>query len=77
LPQDWHINLAHLCTVKTDGLYAVQSALDELKRYSYAKFERPRDRRGRFGGSVWLVFERPFTGNPVSGKINNYKRNTE
>jgi len=83
LPPDWHITLQHLCNAKSDGLHATQSALKELERYAYAKFERPRDRCGRFGGSVWRIFERPFADkqvfplsgnsdgrkNPASGKI--------
>src|SRR5437762_9191503 len=61
LPKDWHITLQHLCNAKTDGLYATQSALRELQRYGYAKFERTKNRRGLFTGSVWRIFERPFT----------------
>jgi hypothetical protein len=76
LPPDWHITLQHLCNAKSDGLHATQSALKELERHAHAKFERPRDRRGLFTGSVWRIFERPFTDkqvfplseNPIPGK---------
>jgi hypothetical protein len=77
LPPDWHITLQHLCNAKSDGLHATQSALKELERHAHAKFERPKDRRGLFTGSVWRVSERPFTDkqvfplseNPIPRKI--------
>jgi hypothetical protein len=88
LPPDWHITLQHLCNAKSNGLHATQSALKELERQAYAKFERPRDSRGLFTESVWRVFERPFTDkqvfplsenrdsrkNPALGEIGYYKR---
>ena len=77
LPKDWRIVLQHLCYAKADRLYATQSALRELQRYGYAKFERTKNNRGLFTGSVWRIFERPFTDkqvfplseNPIPGKI--------
>jgi hypothetical protein len=77
LPRDWHIILQHLCKAKSDGLHATQSALKELERHGHAKFERPKDGRGLFMGSIWRVFERPITDkqvfplsdNPVLGRI--------
>ena len=65
LPKDWHITLQHLCNAKADRLHATQSALKELERHAYANFERPRNRRGLFIGSVWRIFERPFTDKQV------------
>jgi len=65
LPPHWKVNVRHLAQMKADGLHAVQTGLDELERYSYAKYERLKDSRGRFCSSVWRIFERPFTGKAV------------
>src|SRR5436190_24172133 len=61
LPADWRLSLQHLQKITPDGRYSIRSALDELQARGYAKLERPRNDRGRFGGSIWRIRERPFT----------------
>ncbi len=65
LPDDWSINVAHLCTVGPDGRDSIQSGVKELVETGYlTKTELPRE-NGRFSGYDYMVHEQPIEVLPI------------
>src|SRR6187200_3176088 len=59
-PDHWQVSIRHLTAQsKRDGRSAVQSALQELQRYGYAKLRTIRGPGGRVMGKRWDIFEVP------------------
>jgi len=54
---NWKINIEHLATLKTDGIDAVKSALNELRELGYVYLYRPRNDKGQLMHPVYLVSE--------------------
>lgn len=58
---NWKINIDHLAKLKTDGIDAVKSALNELKSFGYVYLHRPRNEKGQLLTPIYLVSEFPMT----------------
>lgn len=66
LPDDWKMYLAELVNHHKDGRDSVKSAIRELKDKHYVVFNQPTDERGKFTESVYLIYECPQTGFPLT-----------
>lgn len=68
LPDDWDYSIAGLVTLSKDGKDSVMSALAELEEFGYLTRTRKTDKKGRFSGVEYQIFEAP---QPVSEKSNS------
>lgn len=68
LPNDWTFNIQDLTNRSKNGRDATKSIVKELQEAGYIQKEQARSERGKFGGTVFLVFEtpnkQPLTENP-------------
>lgn len=68
LPDDWDYSIAGLVTLSKDGKDSVMTALAELEEFGYLTRSRLTDKKGRFSGVEYQIFEVP---NPVADKSNS------
>ncbi|MFF5994818.1 DnaD domain protein [Lysinibacillus sp. KU-BSD001] len=70
LPNDWTFNIADLTTRSKNGRDATKAIVKELQEAGYIQKEQSRSERGKFGQTVFLVFEtpnkQPSTENPLT-----------
>ena len=74
LPEDWDYSIAGLVTLSKDGKDSVMTALAELEEFGYLTRSRITDKKGRFSGGEYQIFEEPI---PISEKPNSAKSNEE
>lgn len=67
LPDDWDYSIAGLVTLSKDGKDSVMTALAELEEFGYLTRSRKTDKKGRFSGVEYQIFEVP---QPVAEKPN-------
>ena len=77
LPDDWDYSINGLCTLSKDGRDSVMNALGELEQFGYLVRTRVTDKKGKFAGYDYNVFEKPNTEEPNTEKPNTEKPNTE
>lgn len=58
-PDDWQVYLADLKQRARDGVKAVSSGMKELEKYGYVEKGKRRDKKGKFEGWEYLVYEKP------------------
>lgn len=56
---NWDFNAKEVATHAKDGRKALDSGLDELKKFGYLKRARKRNKLGRLGNSEWLLSDTP------------------
>lgn len=49
------VTLKSLAATNREGISAIRSAVDELKKHDFLEIEQLRDRLGRLSGSVWVL----------------------
>ena len=59
LPDDWNYSITGLVKLSKDGKDGVMSALGELETFGYLHRERITDKRGRFSGIEYNIYEQP------------------
>jgi len=64
LPEDWKIYVDEIVKHSTDGEAGLRSALKELIKYGYIKFERKRNEKGIFVQGIYTILECPRLENP-------------
>ena len=64
LPEDWKIYVDEIVKHSTDGEAGLRSALKELIKYGYIKFERKRNEKGIFVQGIYTIIECPRLENP-------------
>lgn len=62
-PSGWKIRYSDLLRRSRDGKSSLQAAVDELKRHGYLRISQSR-KHGKFGSSVWEVYEEPCVISP-------------
>ncbi len=62
-PSGWKIRYGDLIRRSRDGKSSIQAAVEELKRHGYLRISQRR-KHGKFGSSVWEVFEEPCVISP-------------
>lgn len=67
-PDDWKVRVKDIAAHATDGTHAVTTALNELRRYGYARLVRHRDHLGRVIECVWTIYETPATSGDEPGQ---------
>lgn len=72
LPDGWDYSIAGLVTLSKDGKDSVMTALAELEEFGYLTRTRITDKKGRFSGVEYQIFEepQPVSENPISDKSN-------
>src|ERR1700722_16055749 len=55
--REWVVSARDLANHSTDKIYAVKSALRELKDAGYARMQIVRGNRGRIVGRHWIIYE--------------------
>lgn len=85
-PDDWQVYLTDLKNKATDGMRSVSSGIRELEQHHYIEKKKKRNKKGRFEGWEYLVYEQPRcqkgisvrakteTPKPESGKPENGKQ---
>ena len=68
LPDNWDYSIAGLETISRDGKDSVMSALAELEQFGYLKRTRIIDKKGRFEGYDYDIYENPIAENPPTEK---------
>ena len=68
LPDDWDYSVAGLVSLSKDGKDSVMNALTELEELGYLTRTRKTDKKGRFSGYEYDIYEKPTTGKPNEGK---------
>ena len=68
LPPEWRVNGQDLSNRKTDGRFAVKSALDELESAGYLKRSKIRDEAGQIVAHEVFVYEESITRKPDYGR---------
>jgi hypothetical protein len=74
-PDDWKVYQTELAKRKSDGLNAIQSALDELKLYGYIHIHPVKKENGKIEKWETLVFESPEINPYYSEEV--YKKELE
>lgn len=77
LPDDWDYSVAGLTELSEDGKDSVMKALAELERFGYLKRTRLTDKKGRFAGYDYDVYEQPLNDDTCSEKPYAENPNTE
>jgi hypothetical protein len=82
LPDDWNYSVSGLVRLSKDGKDGVMSALGELESFRYLERIRTTDKKGRFSGIEYHIYEipqpeKPIADNPISVKQNEEKANAE
>ncbi len=82
LPDDWNYSVSGLVTLSKDGKDGVMSALGELEDFGYLLRVRTTDKRGRFSGIEYNIYEhpqekKPIAENPISDNQTAENANTE
>lgn len=80
LPDDWNYSVSGLVSLSKDGKDSVMSALSELETFGYLTRVRTTDKKGKFSGIEYNIFEQPqldlsIADNPISDNENAEKRN--
>lgn len=68
LPDSWNYTIKGLVTLSKDGKDSVMSALAELEEFRYLERKRTTDKKGRFTGIEYHIYEQalPDSGNQTS-----------
>lgn len=77
LPDDWNYSVSGLVTLSKDGKDSVMSALSELEKFGYLTRARLVDKKGRFAGVEYNIFEHPQEEKPNAEKQNAEKSHEE
>ena len=77
LPDDWDYSVAGLTELSEDGKDSVMKALAELERFGYLKRTRLTDKKGRFAGYDYDVYEQPLNDDMCSEKPYAENPNTD
>ena len=82
LPDDWNYSVSGLVSLSKDGKDSVMSALSELETFGYLTRVRTTDKKGKFSGIEYNIFEQPqldipVAEMPISDKQNAEKQNAE
>ena len=64
LPDNWNFSIRGLASLTKDNKDSIQTGLNELREHGYLKITQRFDERGRFCGSVYDIYEEPFTETP-------------
>jgi hypothetical protein len=64
LPEDWKIYMKEIVNHSSDGEAGLRSAIKELTKYGYIKFERKRNKKGVFMQGIYKIIENPHLENP-------------
>ena len=64
LPEDWKIYMKEIVNHSSDGEAGLRSAIKELTKYGYIKFERKRNEKGVFMQGIYKIIENPHLENP-------------
>jgi len=75
-PSGWKIRYSDLLRRSRDGKSSLQAAVDELKRHGYLRISQRR-KHGKFGSSVWEVYEEPCVISPYPVFPDTEKPDTE
>ena len=59
LPEDWDYTLAGLASINRESKDAIRSAVNELKAAGYVVRRQTTDKRGKFGGNEYVIYESP------------------
>ena len=73
LPDDWNYTVSGLVTLSKDGKDGVMSALSELEEFGYLKRERLIDKKGRYAGIEYNIYEEPQGEKPIADKPTSAK----
>lgn len=68
LPDDWNYSVSGLVKLSKDGKDSVMSALGELEDFRYLERIRTIDKKGRFSGIEYHIYEEPQAENPIAVK---------
>jgi hypothetical protein len=72
MPKNWQYNVQHLKNYLAVGEYTIRKSIKELRDLGYLIYDRVRDGRGRFIGSVRIIRETPdCVGSVVGGEVIN------
>ena len=77
LPKDWDYSVDGLCTLSRDGYDGINQALKELERHGYLVRKRVVDKKGRFVGYEYNIFEEPQREKPSTEKPSTENPSTE
>ena len=77
LPKNWDYSVEGLCTLSKDGYDGINQALKELERHGYLVRKRVVDKKGRFVGYEYNIFEEPQWEKPSTEKPSTEKPSTE
>ena len=66
LPDDWNYSVSGLVKLSKDGKDSVMSALSELETFGYLTRVRTTDKKGKFSGIEYNIFEQPQLDIPVA-----------
>jgi hypothetical protein len=76
--KDWHLNLEDIIAHGIEGKKAIYTALKELKNANLYAIGSIKDRdTGRFKGSAWYVFHKPYTPKDLAEIMNEAQRMLE
>lgn len=69
-PSDWKTNVVDISARSTDGVKAIRSALNELRRFGYAKLDKIQDSSGKIIEWVWKISDSPiFSPDAPNGQV--------
>lgn len=74
LPDSWNYTIKGLVTLSKDGKDSVMSALAELEEFRYLERKRTTDKKGRFTGIEYYIYEQPI---PYSENQNSDNQKAE
>ena len=82
LPDDWNYSISGLVKLSKDGKDGVMSALGELEKFGYLHRVRIKDKKGKFSGIEYNIYEQPqeeipFEENPITEKETEEKQTAE
>lgn len=69
-PDNWQVYLTDLKKQSIDGTRSVSSGMKELEKYHYIEKGKRRNKKGRFEGWEYLVYEQPRCQKGISVKAN-------
>lgn len=67
LPENWDYTLAGLSAINRESKDAIRSAVNELEKAGYIRRRQTVDRRGKFSGNEYIIYEQPSSASPSSG----------
>ena len=59
LPENWDYTLAGLSAINRESKDAIRSAVNELEKAGYIRRRQTVDRRGKFSGNEYIIYEQP------------------